>query len=69
MSYSHSTENAEGAMSLPELPYTLRTRKKSIAISWFVIWFFSSGLIEILYFSLRYGGNVDPNIGKLSGIA
>lgn len=44
--------------SLPELPYSLRTRKQSIAITWFIIWFMNSAIIQILYFSIRYATNV-----------
>lgn len=43
---------------LPELPYSLHTRKLSIFLTWTIIWFWNSGLIQILYFSIRYGTNV-----------
>jgi hypothetical protein len=54
---------AATAGQLPELPYSLRTRKLSIAITCGIIWFFSCALIQILYFSLRYAGGVKPVIG------
>jgi hypothetical protein len=54
---------------LPPLPYTLHTRKLSIAITWSIIWFFSSGLIQIIYFSLRYATDVEHTIAVAITVA
>lgn len=64
--YKHE---GSGATALPQLPYSLHTRKISIAITWTIIWFFSSALIQILWFSLRYGSSLKPTIALAITVA
>ncbi|TVY93603.1 hypothetical protein LAWI1_G002476 [Lachnellula willkommii] len=42
-------------MELPQLPYTLQTRKRSITITWSALIVVTSVQVEFFYFLLRYG--------------
>ncbi|KAE9365178.1 hypothetical protein N431DRAFT_353302 [Stipitochalara longipes BDJ] len=46
---------------LPELPYTLHTRKRSIALTWSALILITCIQVEFLYFLLRYGTSVGLN--------
>ena len=48
----------------PGLNYTLRTRKKSIAIFWTLIVLDCVAMPIALYFGLWYGTNLSPNAGR-----
>ena len=45
----------------PELPYTLWTRKKSIAIYWTIMIVESCIVADVLYYPLEYATNNEPD--------
>ena len=50
---------------LPELPYSLHTRKRSIALIWSAFITITCIQIEFLYFLLRYGTSVGLGIALI----
>jgi glycopeptide antibiotics resistance protein len=46
----------------PPLSYDLREKKRSIAITWFILILFTSILIEFFYFVLRYGAKTSTDL-------
>jgi hypothetical protein len=55
---SISTPERTKTQVLQELPYTLHTRKRSIALAWFGLLTITCIQVEFLYFLLRYGTSV-----------
>ena len=51
--------------SLPELPYSLHTRKRSIATQWGIVLLPTCVLTLILYFAIKHGTHVHEDIGML----
>lgn len=49
---------------LPRVEYSLRDHKLAIAINWGILFLSSGALPIVLYFSLRYGGNVSLSTSK-----
>jgi hypothetical protein len=50
--------------TLPELQYSLHTRKVSIGIYWALQFLTSSILVITLYFGLKYGAGIEERIGR-----
>lgn len=59
-----STLEASQTTSLPELPYSLHTRKRSIAIQWGILLLPTCVLTLILYYAIKYGSHDAEDIGK-----
>jgi hypothetical protein len=51
----------------PPLPYSLRTRKKSIAFFWILFVVDTLAQPVALYFGLWYGTNLSHNLGMCCG--
>lgn len=51
------------SQDLPKLPYTLRSRKLSIAIQWTTLCVVTSILPIILYFAVKFGAHAEIDVG------
>lgn len=51
---------------LPPLPYTLHSKKRSIAIHWTIILLPTCILPLAFYFGLRYSGHIAAHTGEYS---
>jgi hypothetical protein len=66
MSSPQTSIDLQGSQGLPELPYTLRTRKLSIAIHWSALCIVTSLLPITLYFIVKYAAHAEIDVGKNS---
>lgn len=53
---------------LPKVDYDMRKHKLGIIITWSILFITSGVSPNVLYFALRYAGNVDLGTGKLYAI-
>jgi hypothetical protein len=64
MSSPRNSIDLRGSQGLPKLPYTLRTRKRSIAIHWSALCIVTSILPITLYFIVKFAAHAEIDIGK-----
>jgi hypothetical protein len=64
MSSPQISIDLRGSQALPKLPYTLRTRKRSIAIHWAALCIVTSILPIALYFVVKFAAHAEIDVGK-----